>query len=72
MPVRGANAKHLPGPPQTVLLTGSGEFLARMALTGQRVFPPCRVVYLSEVLGADVSAAACAHAVAVLAAEAEG
>jgi probable H4MPT-linked C1 transfer pathway protein len=61
----------LPGPPQTVVLAGSGEFLARLVLTEQQAFPPCRVVCLSQVLGPDVSAAACAHAVAVLAAEAE-
>lgn len=62
--------KRLPGPPRTVVVAGSGEFLARPVLKEQRAFPPCRVVFLSEALGPEASAAACAHAVAVLAAEA--
>jgi probable H4MPT-linked C1 transfer pathway protein len=63
--------KRLPGLPQTVVVAGSGEFLARPVLEEQQAFPPCRVVFLSETLGPEVSAAACAHALAVLAAEAE-
>jgi probable H4MPT-linked C1 transfer pathway protein len=65
-------AQRLPGPPQTVLLSGSGEFLARLVLMGQQAFPPCRAIFLSEALGQEVSAAACALAVATLAAEAGG
>jgi probable H4MPT-linked C1 transfer pathway protein len=62
-------ARSLPGPPQTVVLAGSGEFLARLVLAEQQAFPPCRVVSLTEMLGREASQAACAHAVAVLAAE---
>jgi probable H4MPT-linked C1 transfer pathway protein len=62
-------AKHLPGPPRTVVLAGSGEFLARVALEEQKAFPPCSAVQLHQELGEEISVAACAFAVAVLAAE---
>jgi hypothetical protein len=62
-------AARLPGPPETVLLSGSGEFLADVAWHGQRTMPPARIVSLAQQLGPEVSAAACAHAVAVLARE---
>jgi probable H4MPT-linked C1 transfer pathway protein len=57
-------AKH--GPPHTLVLSGSGEFLAGL------VFPAHTgpVVSLGERLGPDRSAAACAYAVAVLLREA--
>ncbi len=61
--------KKLPAPPRTVLVSGSGEFLARAALSEQRDFPAPDVVSLAEKLGPETSAAACAHALAVLAAE---
>jgi (4-(4-[2-(gamma-L-glutamylamino)ethyl]phenoxymethyl)furan-2-yl)methanamine synthase len=57
----------LPGPPQGVLLSGSGEFLARRAI--QSMGPPPRVVSLTEELGETLSAVAPAHAVAALASE---
>jgi hypothetical protein len=59
----------LPGPPQTVVIAGEGEFLATAALREQDAFPPCYGVRLSLGLGAEVSRAACAYALAVLAAE---
>jgi probable H4MPT-linked C1 transfer pathway protein len=65
----GRVAARLPGPPQTVVLAGSGEFLARSVLGQQTPFPACRVVSLAEELGPEVSRAACAYALAVLAEE---
>jgi probable H4MPT-linked C1 transfer pathway protein len=62
-------AARLPGPPETVVVAGSGEFLAQTAWQGQRLFPPCPVISLAERLGPEVSRAACAYAIAVLAAE---
>jgi probable H4MPT-linked C1 transfer pathway protein len=62
-------AQRLPGPPQTVVLAGSGEFLAALFLARQAVFAACPVVSMAERLGKVVSSAACAHAVAVLAGE---
>jgi probable H4MPT-linked C1 transfer pathway protein len=57
----------LSGPPQTVVLAGSGEFVAAKALAATGWSP--RVVSLRQEMGETVSAAACACAVAVLAAE---
>jgi probable H4MPT-linked C1 transfer pathway protein len=57
--------------PATVITSGSGEFLARRvldSLTGQAF----RRVSLSEELGPEISNAACAYAVAILAAESYG
>ena len=62
-------AARLPGPPQTVILSGSGEFLGQVAWHGQTTCPPCPVLSLGERLGPEISRAACAHAVAMLAAE---
>ena len=56
----GIVSGRLPEPPQTVILAGAGEFLAREALG------PCRLVSLQETMGAALSQAACAYAVAVL------
>jgi uncharacterized hydantoinase/oxoprolinase family protein len=61
--------QRLSGPPQTVILAGSGEFLANVVLREQKAFPSCGEMSLSREFGPAVSAAACAHAVAVLAAE---
>jgi probable H4MPT-linked C1 transfer pathway protein len=59
----------LPSPPQTLILAGEGEFLAaQIAERGSDLAGAARVS-LSHELGSDLSAAACAHAVAVLAAE---
>jgi probable H4MPT-linked C1 transfer pathway protein len=62
-------ARTLPAAPQTVIVAGTGEKLARKVLEFQQVFPLGKGVSLSNILGAGRSAAACAHAVAVLAAE---
>jgi probable H4MPT-linked C1 transfer pathway protein len=66
-------AKHLPGPPQTIIAAGSGEFLMPMVLSGKNPcaldMPPGRALSLAGQLGPEISQAACAYAVAVLAAE---
>jgi probable H4MPT-linked C1 transfer pathway protein len=62
-------ASRLPRPPETVVIAGEGEFLAMAALREQDAFPPCHGVRLSLGLGAEVSRAACAYALAVLAVE---
>jgi probable H4MPT-linked C1 transfer pathway protein len=58
----------LPEVPRTVLLAGSGEFLARRVLQEETDWGP-RIFSLAERLGPAVSGAACAYAVAVLASE---
>jgi probable H4MPT-linked C1 transfer pathway protein len=63
-------ARSLVRVPETVVVSGVGEFLAEMALTEQKAVPPCHVVSLGRQLGPESSTAACAHALAVLAAEA--
>jgi probable H4MPT-linked C1 transfer pathway protein len=65
-------ARRLPGPPQTVVVAGSGDFLARSVLYAQEAFPPCPVAALSYELSPEIATAACAYAVAVLLAEREG
>jgi probable H4MPT-linked C1 transfer pathway protein len=62
-------ARRLPALPHTILFAGEGEFLILATLKGQHQIPPCRVVSLSRELGAEISRAACAYAVAMLAAE---
>ncbi len=62
-------ARRLPGPPRTVVLAGSGESLAGLVVQEQDAFPACPVVSLARELGPDGSPAACALAIAVLAAE---
>lgn len=64
-------AARLPALPQAIILAGEGEFLAKIALKRQKVIPPCRMVSLSRKLGPAISQAACAYAVAMLAAEKE-
>jgi probable H4MPT-linked C1 transfer pathway protein len=59
----------LPGPPRTVIVAGEGAFLAEEVLARQRAFPPGRVVSLEREWGVEISRAACAYAVALLAAE---
>ncbi len=56
-------------PVETVIVSGSGEFLAERAARKFSDTPP-QVVSLSQELGPAISEAACAYAVAVLAAEA--
>jgi (4-(4-[2-(gamma-L-glutamylamino)ethyl]phenoxymethyl)furan-2-yl)methanamine synthase len=65
----GQVTNRLPCPPETVILSGSGEFLARLVLEEHTTFRGCRVVSLADRLGPTVSSAACAYAVAALAAE---
>jgi uncharacterized hydantoinase/oxoprolinase family protein len=66
-----AAMKHVSGrlgePPATVILAGSGEHVAAKALAATGWTP--RVVSLRQELSGAVSEAACACAVAVLAAE---
>jgi uncharacterized hydantoinase/oxoprolinase family protein len=57
----------LPRPPQTVVISGRGEFLARRVL--EHLGVSAKVVSLSAELGPELSQAAAAHAVAVLARE---
>jgi uncharacterized hydantoinase/oxoprolinase family protein len=60
----------LPTAPQTVVLSGHGEFLARAAL--EKLQFSGRVVSLTKELGSAVSRSAPAHALAVLAREVTG
>lgn len=60
----------MPSPPQTVIASGHGEFLARRVLS--EIEFNARVVSLAECLGPDMSRAATAYALAVLAREATG
>ncbi len=53
--------------PATIVLSGQGEFLSRKLL--ERIDLKCRIVSLVNELGSNVSRAACAHALAVLARE---
>ncbi len=66
-------AKTLPGPPQTIIASGSGEFLMPVVLSAQNPFPldmPVgRAISLAGQLGPEISQAACAYAVAILASE---
>jgi uncharacterized hydantoinase/oxoprolinase family protein len=66
-------AGKLPAPPQTLILAGSGERLAQVALRGPHPFPldfPVgSFISLAERLGPGFSQAACAYALAVLASE---
>jgi probable H4MPT-linked C1 transfer pathway protein len=60
-------AQSLPAAPETVILSGHGEFLAHDALA--RASVAGRIVALSQELGSAVSRSAPAHALAVLASE---
>ncbi|QDU96129.1 hydantoinase/oxoprolinase family protein [Lignipirellula cremea] len=57
----------MPKPPETIILSGHGEFLARKAL--EKLELPVRYVSLTRELGWLVSRCATAHALAVLAGE---
>ncbi|HVS36314.1 MAG TPA: hydantoinase/oxoprolinase family protein [Gemmataceae bacterium] len=59
----------LPEPPRKVVIAGEGAFLALHILKAQSAFPPCPTVPIRDKLGPEISRAACAYAVAVLAAE---
>ena len=60
---------HLPGAPQTVVVSGRGEFLARKLIERLQLAP--QVVSLGDELGPQSSRCATAHALAVLAREAD-
>lgn len=60
--------RRLPSAPETIIVSGEGEFLARQLL--ERMKLQARVVSLNDELGPDLSRAAPAHALAVLAREA--
>lgn len=65
----GAVAKRLLGPPETVIVSGSGEFLAPAVLDTQPACAAAKRVSLAEEVGPEASRAACAYALAVLASE---
>jgi probable H4MPT-linked C1 transfer pathway protein len=58
----------LPGAVQGVVLAGAGEFLLPAVLHAASLDLPTRIS-LAATLGRDLSTAACAHAIAILAAE---
>ena len=61
------------GKNDAIIAAGSGEFLMPVVLSGRNPFPldmpPGRAISLAGQLGPEISQAACAYAVAVLAAE---
>jgi probable H4MPT-linked C1 transfer pathway protein len=59
----------IPGGLSDCVLSGTGEFLADAVV--RRVLPDCRIVSLAREIGLPASGCAPAHAIAVLAAEAE-
>ncbi len=61
--------RRLPGSPQTVLVSGSGEFLARRVVDGLPELAGAERVSLRQCFSPEVSEAACAFAVARLACE---
>ena len=54
---------------ETVIISGSGESLARTILAEKRTTHAARVVSLADTLSPELAEAACAYAIAVLAAE---
>jgi (4-(4-[2-(gamma-L-glutamylamino)ethyl]phenoxymethyl)furan-2-yl)methanamine synthase len=61
--------RNLPAPPATVITSGSGEFLARQVLDGIPAIRDATRISLPQTLGPEIAAAACAYAIARLAAE---
>ena len=59
----------LASPPRTLILAGEGEFLAEQVIGPLPELHGAERISLSRELGREISAAACAHAVAVLAGE---
>ncbi|HVA50066.1 MAG TPA: hydantoinase/oxoprolinase family protein [Pirellulales bacterium] len=59
--------RRLPEVPGTIVISGQGEFIARQLC--QRLQVPAPIVSLAQELGATVSQAAAAHALAVIAGE---
>ena len=64
-------ASRLPSSCETVLVSGSGEFLARKVALNSNCLKAAKLVSLPELFGPTVADAACAFAVAKLAAERE-
>ncbi|MCS6850113.1 MAG: hypothetical protein NZ700_02960 [Gemmataceae bacterium] len=62
-------AQNLSPLPETLIVAGSGERWVMEALRWTAAFRPARTIRLAELLGRDISAAACAFALAVLACE---
>jgi probable H4MPT-linked C1 transfer pathway protein len=63
-------SKRLPALPQHILLSGAGEFLGRAALASEDACPMsagCRLISLADKLSPEISQAACAYALMVLA-----
>jgi probable H4MPT-linked C1 transfer pathway protein len=56
-------------PPGHVIVSGAGEFLARRIVTTHRQLDRCQISALATMLSPEATDAACAYAVAVLAAE---
>jgi hypothetical protein len=65
----GRIAARLPGPPRGIVVAGSGEFLAREVLRADTSLSSVSIWSLAEKLGPEISGAACAYALAVLASE---
>ena len=59
-------ASQLPGPCQTVVVSGSGAFLARRMVAENRRTATARVISLDDQLSPGIAEAACAYAVAQL------
>lgn len=59
--------RRLPSPPSTIVISGRGELVARQLC--QRLQTTATIVSLAEQLGAGISQAAAAHALAVIARE---
>lgn len=57
----------MPGECQTVIVSGSGAFLARQLVAGNRRTSSARTISLDDVLSPGIAEAACAYAVAQLA-----
>jgi probable H4MPT-linked C1 transfer pathway protein len=62
-------SRRLPGPVRAVITSGSGEFLARRVVEHSPGLRAAERISLPHVLGPEIAAAACAYAVARLAAE---
>ena len=56
-----------PSRPTTIVVSGSGEFLARRVIGNMTELAPYRVLSLGEALAPEIASAACAYAVTQLA-----
>lgn len=62
-------ARRLPAPPEALVLAGSGEFLVRAVIQAEPSFASLPIISLRERLGPEISQAACAYALMILARE---